>query len=262
MSPGFRHIEHVPIGKYADFIQVFTYPGGERRIKKDPPKNILENAFDELGTLAAVASAFGVSRGVVKRWIRESDLEVSSRPEVGLASYLRRRLTNNEDTRAVAQWLMDEGSVSVAFFKRGNYTILIVCGSMNDYHVLSVLSVILETPITSSKAPGATTLPMGALRVHSARAYALLGILEPRLVGLKAMETRAALHFFPPSGLLRGRHTTDEFLVPIWKDYALQTLIAWNSRRRVKLDQQDLEKRATQWVTGRIKRARRYVDAR
>ena len=161
----------------------------------------------------------------------------------------------------VSQWLMDEGSVSVAYFRRGDYTTLIVCGSVNDYAVLSVLSGILDTPIMSSKSPGSTTLPMGAIRIQSARAYALLQVIRPHLVGLKAMETKAALAYFPSTGLVRGRHTTDEFLVSVWKRFAIEILQQWNSRRTHKESARNLQEFARTWVEGRIRRARRFVDA-
>jgi len=260
MCPGYRRIEHKPIDRFVRSIQVTTYPSGERRIGLDPHRSVLQSAFDELGTLTAVARAFDVSRAVVERWVSELGMEVTSRPEVGLASYLKQRLVNDGDKRTIAQWLMDEGSVSVAYFRRGDYTMLIVCGSMNDYQVLSELSRILETTITSSKAPGPSTLPMGALRVQSARAYALLSILETHLVGLKAMEAKEALQFFPPSGILRGRHTTDEFLVKTWRAYAKGCYFEWNKRRRIKSSSDDMERLAAAWVEGRIRRARRFID--
>ena len=261
MCPGFRHIERGVLSRYSTSIQVKTYESGERRIGTDPPSNILETAFSELGTYSAVASAFGVSRDVVGRWIRKYGLVITPHPEAGLANAMRRRLGAPEDTVRVSQWLTDEGSVSVAYFRRGDYTMLIVCGSMNDYAVLSALSGILDTPITSSKSPGSTTLPMGAIRIQSARAYALLQVIGPHLVGLKAMETKAALAYFPSSGLVRGRHTTDEFFLPVWKDFALDTLCSWNSRRRVKIRQEAILVRAEKWVEGRTRRARRFIDS-
>jgi hypothetical protein len=259
--PGFRHIEQGMIGRYSGSIHVNTYPSGERRIDGDPPRSLLEAAFQELGTRAAVAHAFGVSRDVVKRWVTGYQMTTVSRPEAALAANMKRRLSNEGDRRVVAQWIMDEGSISVAYFSRGDYTILIVCGSMNDYSVLALLSKILEVSITSSKSPSPTTLPMGAIRVQSARAYALLGELPPDLHGLKGQEARAALEFFPPSGLLRGRHTTDEFLLPAWKGFSMKTMFEWNSRRRVKTREDRLTQLADISVNARVRRARRFLDA-
>ncbi len=259
MSPGFRHVEKGILPRYADSIEVRTFPSGERRIGRPPPKELLEDAFAVLGTQAGVAGAFGVTRFTVKRWARKYAIQPISRPEAGLASTMRQRLGDDRDKCKVAQWVMDEGSVSVAHFVRGDYTILLVCGSMNDYGVLSSISHILDTPITSSRAPGPTTLPMGAIRVQSARAYALLETILPYMVGLKANEAVAALKFFPSSGLLRGRHTTDEFLLPVWEHYSLDVLNRWNERRRVKITQDEVLARAQKWTEGRVKRARRFV---
>ncbi|MDV3278631.1 MAG: hypothetical protein LYZ69_09255 [Nitrososphaerales archaeon] len=91
-----------------------------------------------------------MSRAVVKRWLRDYSLTVTSRPEVGLSNYIRRRLASEDDRTKVAQWVMDEGSISVAFFKRTDLTSLVVCGSMNDFDVLSEISNILAAPITTS----------------------------------------------------------------------------------------------------------------
>ncbi|HEV2226300.1 MAG TPA: hypothetical protein VGR56_05785, partial [Nitrososphaerales archaeon] len=168
---------------------------------------------------------------------------------------------NNEDRDRVAQWLMDEGSVTVSYFVRPDYTILIVCGSMNDYVVLSRISSILGVPITSSRVPSATILPVGAVRVQGARAYALLETLLPHLAGLKASEAKAALAFFPQTGRITGRHTTDEFLVSVWKEFAVSSLKSWNARRRRKLSDDELVNLSRTWVEGRIRRARRFIDS-
>jgi hypothetical protein len=258
---GFRHVERGSLPRFADSVVVKIYPSGERRIRVVPSKDLLAKAFEELGTLTAVAAAFGVTRQTAKHWAAQADLQIVSRPEAGLATTMKKQFASDLDKCRVAQWLMDEGSVSVAYFARGNYTILLVCGAMSDYDVLSSISAIVQTPITSSKAPGPTTLPMGAIRVQSARAYALLEVVLPLLVGLKGTEAEAALKFFPTSGLLRGRHTTDEFLVQVWRDFAHRCLTAWNSRRKVKVDVKRLEEMGNAWVEGRIKRARRFLDA-
>jgi len=168
-------------------------------------------------------------------------------------------MSRSEDRSMVSQWLMDEGSVSVCYSRQYDSTQLLVCGSMNDYEVLSRISEVLRVAISSSKSPSLTTLPMGAIRVQSARAYALLEVLLPNLVGLKAKEATAALAFFPPSGKMAGRHTTDEFLFHVWKTYALKTLLEWNSRRRVKISQEEIESRGTSWLESRIARSRRFL---
>lgn len=241
-------------------MKIRTYPSGERRISVRPPKQALEQAYAEFGTHKAMAAAFGVSRDTVQRWLDGYGMQVVSRPEILLARSVRERLGSLEDCIRVSQWIMDEGSISVAYFRRDDHTALLVCGSMNDYEVLSRISATLGAPITSSKSPKATILPLGALRVSSSKAYALLVQVESLLLGLKKREARSALQFFPPSGIVRGRHTTDEFLIPVWKEFALETLTEWNSRRRIKIGQEEIEARARSWVEGRIRRARRFVD--
>jgi hypothetical protein len=259
--PGFRHIEKGMLSRYSEFITVKIYPNGERRIEMMPSKELLLRAFGELGTRAAVASAFGVARSTVKHWTQNHGIEVVSHPEAILASTIRHRLSAETDKCKVSQWLMDEGSVSVAYFAKSDHTILLVCGSMNDFEVLSSISEIVDTKITSSKAPGPKTLPIGAIRVQSARAYALLDAILPHLVGLKAKEAEAALKFFPPSGLRRGRHTTDEFLFVVWKEFSLNAIHEWNKMRKVKISEEEINERARIWVESRIRRARRFLDA-
>ncbi len=249
------------IDEFAETIKVATYLSGQRRTIQDPPTSVLQRAFDELGTHSAVAEAFGVSRRVVRRWLAKYTMNVASRPEVRLARDIRQRLSRVEDQDRIAQWLMDEGSISVCYYGPSDITQLLVCGSMNDYSVLSQISKILGAPITSSRAPQATTLPMGAVRVQSARAYALLELLRPRLVGLKALEATAALSFFTPPGRVKGRHTTDEFLASVWRAYAINTLLEWNLRRRMKIGPGEINVRAKTWVEGRIKRARRFLES-
>jgi len=96
----------------------------------------------------------------------------------------------------------------------------------------------------------------------SAKAYALLETILPHMFGLKAMEAKAALSFFPRSGTLNGRHTTDEFLLPVWKEFAITSLKAWSVGRRRPLSAEEINKRAEAWVEGRISRARRFLDRR
>jgi hypothetical protein len=228
---------------------------------RDPPRSVLLKAFDELGTYSEVANAFGVSRTVVERWMEKYDLNNPSRPEIKLANQMRGLVSNNEDRDRVAQWLMDEGSVTVSYFIRSNYTILVVCGSMNDYAVLSRISSILGVPVTSSRVPSTSTLPVGAVRVQGAKAHALLETLLPHLMGLKASEAKAALVFFPRTGRIKGRHTTDEFFLPVWREFAISSLRSWNARRRKRLSDEELVNLAKTWVEGRIRRARRFIDS-
>ena len=249
------------IAAFAKTIRVRTFPSGQKRTVRDPPLSVLTNALDHLGTYSDVADAFGVSRSVVQRWMAKYQLDIPSRNEIKLANEMRMLVSNRDDQDLVAQWLMDEGSVSVGYFIRSDYTVLIVCGSMNDYAVLARISSILGVPITSSSLPSDATLPTGAVRVQGPKGYALLQTILPRLVGLKALEAQAALDFFPSTGRIKGRHTTDEFLVPVWERFAADTLSGWNSRRRVKTGQEEIERLAAAWVEGRIRRARRFVDA-
>ena len=61
---------------------------------------------------------------------------------------------------------------------------------------------------------------------------------------------------------MEGRHTTDEFLVPVWRRYAIFALNEWNRRWRIGAPNEELAAWAEVWVNNRIRRARRFVDAR
>lgn len=169
---------------------------------------------------------------------------------------MRHHLCDETDVKRIAQWLMDEGSVSLAHFARGNCTELIVCGSMNNYSVLSLISTLLEAPIASSRASSATTLPMGAVKVTGARAYALLKILKAHLVGLKRGRLWSFSH--PQEDSEEDTLLTNSY-APCGKTWR-KSLLEWNSRRKVKMPQQEIDERAGAWLEGRIRRARRFLD--
>jgi len=77
LSPGLRHFEKGPIERYYNSVKVVTYPSGERRIGQKPSRELLQSAFDELGTQKTVAKAFGVSRSVVANWLRKYEMKVT-----------------------------------------------------------------------------------------------------------------------------------------------------------------------------------------
>ena len=249
------------IDRYSGEVQFRYFPCGQRRISRDPNPEIIRRAFDELGTHNAVAAAFGVTRQVVSRWISCFQLDVRSKPEVRHSNFVREVLASEADRIRVAQWVMDEGSVGVTYFFQNDLTSLLVCGGMNDFEAINVISAILRTPYNCARTSHSTALPMLGVRMGSAKAYTLLETILPHLFGLKAMEAKAALSFFPRSGTLHGRHTTDEFLLRVWEEFAITSLRAWSAKRRHPLSTQEIQRRTDAWVQGRIRRARRFLDA-
>jgi hypothetical protein len=249
------------IPSYSSEVEVKVYFSGERRIAKDPPPETVLKAFDELGTHNAVAAAFGVSRQVVKRWVSQYGLSVISRPEIRHGNFVKMCLVDRSDRIRVAQWIMDEGTVGVTYFPRNDTTSLLVCGNMNDCDAIRVISSILQMPPVCTRSSRLATLPLQGVRMPSSKAYVLLEILLAEMQGLKAMEARAALSFFPRTGIISGRHTTDEFMVPVWKEFAINTLRSWSARRRQKLSEVEMKDMAREWVEGRIRRARRFIGA-
>jgi len=229
-------------------------------IRRDqiPPAEELIGDLTRLGTQSGVAKAYGVHHSTVARWLRNYRIKADSHPEVRQADVMKELLSEEADKIRVAQWIMDEGCVSVSYHTKLQTSSLIVMGSMNDVEALSVVADILQSRITSSKLPGLGTLPMQGIRVQGARAYALLQAVRDNLVGLKRMEADAALAAFPPTGTMKGKHTTDEFFLEVWNEFARNSLSSWNTRRQRQLSNLELDNLAQIWVTRRVTRARRF----
>jgi hypothetical protein len=58
--------------------------------------------------------------------------------------------------------------------------------------------------------------------------------------------------------VLKGKHTTDEFLTDVWREFAVENIRAWNGSRRKKLSDSELLHLAANWLDHRIERARRF----
>jgi hypothetical protein len=230
------------------------------RIRRDqiPPAEELIRDLTRLGTRSEMAKAYGVHHSTVARWLRNYRIRADSHPEVRQANVMKELLSEEGDKIRIAQWIMDEGCVSVSYHTKLQTSSLIVMGSMNDVEALSAVADILQSRITSSKLPGLGTLPMQGIRLQGARGYALLQAVRHHLVGLKRMEADVALAVFPPTGTMKGKHTTDEFFLEVWNEFARKSLSSWNSRRQRRLSNLELEDLAQIWVTRRIARARRF----
>ncbi len=131
---------------------------------------------------------------------------------------------------------------------------------MNDYSAMEVIANELWTTIISGAAPPRGRLPTHVIKVQGARAYSLLGLLSKELTGLKALEGRAALDFFPPSGIVKGKLTTDIFMATVWMQFARQSVEVWNSKRRKKLSPLQIEDMIEAWTLNRTARARRGLN--
>lgn len=207
-----------------------------------------------------MAEHFGVTRVTILTWALKCGFKVASHPEIGRARVIERLLADPIDRARFAQWLIDEGTVSVSYDAVQNTTRLVVAGAMTDVEAISRIAGILNAPVTNTGVNfDRPILPVFSIVLRSAEAYAVLRILQPELVGLKAEEAEAALAYFPPSGYMRGRHTTDEFLLPIWRDFATRVVHRWNARKKLPLDGDSLMKIVDRWMEGRINRARRNL---
>lgn len=130
---------------------------------------------------------------------------------------------------------------------------------MTDVHVLDKLGEIIHERVNNqTETPRFGWMPLSFVKVHSAEAYALLSAIKDELVGLKRMEAEAALSFFPPSGYLKGRHSTDEFMMRAWRKYAESVISHWSIRKKAPLTSVEKEQLVESWIANRVRRARYF----
>lgn len=227
-----------------------------RKVVTPADKEIL-SAFEELGTQTSVARFFRVSRRTLTRWTEELGLHPELRPEIPIGQILSGLLTDPSIRVRIAQWIVDEASITVAHSLRYDTTSLLVVGAMNDYGAMEAIATELGATIMSGPSPKKARLPTHVIKVQGVRAYSLLGLLSMDLTGLKALEAKAALSFFAPSGIVKGKLTTDVFMTDVWRQFARRSAEAWNKKRRVKLTSQQIEDLIEAWIQNRTARARR-----
>jgi hypothetical protein len=224
------------------------------------PEQIME-AFHVLGTKTSVATFFGVSRRTVDRWVESFNLIPELRPEIPINQFLSSLLSDLASRVRVAQWIVDEASISVAHNSRYDTSSLLVTGAMNDNRAMDAVAEELGVTIISGGRPQEGRLPTHIIKIQCARAYGLLSILCNELTGLKAVEAKAALSFFPASGLVRGKTTTDAYMAADWRRFATESFAVWNSKRRNKLSSVEIERMVEAWILNRTARARRGLTA-
>jgi hypothetical protein len=222
-----------------------------------PSAEQILKAFDELGTQSSVARFFGVSRRTVERWVRRLDLRPNLRPEIPLNQLLSLSFSDPAVRARVAQWIVDEASITAAYSRRLDTSSLMVIGAMNDNNTMEVIARELGVQVFSGTEPVRNRLPTHVIKVQGPKAYGLLGILSRELTGLKASEAKAALAFLPPSGLVKGKLTTDVFMGEVWERFAKECVEAWNKKRREKKTPDQLKGIMDAWVQNRTARARR-----
>lgn len=210
-----------------------------------------------MGTQVEVAKNFDVSRATIAKWQRALGANIEYHPEIPRARAVERYLRKRADRVRIAQWICDEGWISTIYDFKTNDTFLTVGGQMTDTAVLKVIAEILHESVTKvTKTPHYGWLPVSAVKVRSAEAYALLRTIQKELFGLKRLEAEAALGFFPASGFLKGRHPTDEFMIPIWRTYAKGVLSEWNKKRDAPVTGAEEDAMLQSWMKKRIKKGK------
>ena len=225
-----------------------------------PSAQAILSAFNELGTQTSVATFFGVSRRTIDRWIKELNIHPDLRPEIPIRQLLSSTLSDSATRIKVAQWIIDEASISVAYHSRYDKTSLLLVGAMNDVRAMESMAAKLDVEVISGAIPPGGTLPMHVIRLQGSRAYCLLELLSNELEGLKASEAKAALAYFPPSGIVEGKVTTDVYFERVWRDFASESIEAWNKKRKKKVSVVQMESLLESWVGNRIARARRSLN--
>jgi hypothetical protein len=232
---------------------------GVNRIPVPTAERILD-AFQELGTRASVATFFGVSRWTIDRWNKKLNLHPELRPEIPINQLLSSLLSDPTSRVRVAQWIVDEASISVAYNLRFGTSSPMVVGAMNDTAAMQVIAKQLGVTVISGAVPQKGRLPTHIVKVQGARAYSLLGVLSTELTGLKALEAEAALAFFPPTGIVKGKLTTDVYMGAVWRRFARESAEVWNANRKRKLSQLQIDEMVEAWVLNRTARARRGLS--
>jgi len=225
-----------------------------------PPAGEIEERLSQFASRTKVAHSFGVSRPTLAKWLSAYEIVPASPAVIIAANEAKVRFASSSNRVRFAQWLIDEGSVSVDYQAKVDSTYLVLRGTMIDYEALKAIAVIAGSNIQPSLKTFPAHLPMHYLRVYGAKAYAFLEAVFDELNGLKYDEARAALAFFPRAGSVSGRHTTDEFMLGAWETYANASVTAWNQNRLHKLPPDQIAHMAREWVEYRIRKSRRYVD--
>jgi hypothetical protein len=225
-----------------------------------PPASEIEERLSKFASRTKVAHSFGVSRPTLVKWLSAYEIVPQSPAVVIATNEAKVRFASSSNRVRFAQWLIDEGSVSVDYQAKFDSTYLVLRGTMIDYEALKAIAVIVGSNIQPSLKNFPAHLPLHYLRVYGAKAYAFLEAVVDELNGLKFDEARAALAFFPRAGFVSGRHTTDEFMLEAWETYAVASVTAWNQNRLHKLPPDRIAQIAREWVEYRIRKSRRYVD--
>src|SRR6266852_1947627 len=148
-----------------DVVENAPKTNGIRRDQIPQAEELIAD-LTRFGTQSGVAKAYGVHHSTVARWLRNHRIRAHSHPEVRQANIMKELLSEEADRIRIAQWIMDEGCVSVSYHTKLQTSSLIVMGSMNNVETLSVVADILQSRITSSKLPGLGTLPMQGIRLQ------------------------------------------------------------------------------------------------
>ncbi len=204
-----------------------------------------------------VAKFFDVSKPTVLKWQRELAVNVEYHPEIPRAKAIKCYLRKQSDRTRVAQWICDEGRISTIHDSELDETFLIVGGNMTDVEVLKRIAEILHEKATrDTGSPHPRWLPVSAVKVRSAEAYALLQAIHEELVGLKKMEAEAALGFFPQTGFLRGTHPTAEFMTSVWKAHGRNVIAEWNRRNPAPVSPAQEGLLLKTWLSNRLRKGK------
>lgn len=130
---------------------------------------------------------------------------------------------------------------------------------MTDTYVLREIARLIHERVNNqTKKPRSGWMPLAYVRVHSAEAYAMLGAIRKDLLGLKRLEAESALNYFPQSGYVKGRHSTDEFMRGAWREYSKRVISDWNERSGNRVTEDEEQELVRAWIATRSRKSTYY----
>jgi hypothetical protein len=187
-----------------------------RRVRSAPSDEELKDKLTRLVSVTALAKSYGVSYTTARKWVRARGFQsVLNSPDhvrllKGLISEapveaarrridleLANRLDESGDRKLLARAIVDEFSMRYMFKKSVEWKrcILIMTIVMYDLPPVQEISNLVGVPLRMQfrKAKSGVKVPCWVVRISGYRAFRVLQLVRPHLVGQKAFQADIAL---------------------------------------------------------------------
>jgi hypothetical protein len=180
----------------------------------------LKGTLEKVLSIHRVASHYGVAVGTARRWLRDANLDavlvspehkaalqrfVSERPTLArrrkIDAELEDRLASEGDRKLLARAIVDEFYIHFIMkksvpWKRWAFTLVV---TMYDMPPVLQLKDLMGTPVRMmfKKAKSGAMVPYWAIQVTGYRAFRILQLVRPWLVGQKAYQADIVLRIGP-----------------------------------------------------------------